>query len=157
MKKYILLSALFCILFAFKTVGQPITNEHTDSVTIADSLFYEAARCYYAEHLKNYDVRDLQVSSKGFSSINRGDKKHRCYKVEVVYSIYESNQWVETHYKSWYWDLVEKKCYWYSDIRQKLKPGEPYRGMLTSVGYIDVTNDSFAQRGFKILKELQYE
>jgi hypothetical protein len=150
----LLLSILLYCIFLSKTVGQPLNNEYYRA---ADSLFNVAAQCYYAEHLNNDDVRDLRVSSKGFVSISLSGKSHRCYKVEVVYSIYKDGELYQTHNKSWHWDLVEEKCYWYSDIAEKRKPGDPYRGMLTSVAYIDVTKESFAQRGFEILKKLRYE
>jgi hypothetical protein len=152
----LLLPILLCCVFSNKTVGQPFSNEYY-SERVVDSLFYAAARCYYAEDLKNYDVRDLRASAKGFRSVSFGGKSHYCYRVEVVYSIYKDCKWNSTHYIGWYWDLGEKKCYWYSTESVAHKPGEPDLGMLTSAAYIDATTESFAQRGFEILKKLSHE
>lgn len=149
-----LLFVLFCFTSSFSTFAQSTNRDNKVVSEVADSLFDIAARNYYAKHLKGQDVRDLNVSTKGFITITFGGKSHRCYNVLVSYSIYQNKEWYQTHYKNWYWDLQETKCYWYSDYSQKRKPGEPYRGMMTSVSYIDFTKESFAQKGFQILKEI---
>lgn len=156
-----ILSTLLFVLFSFKfscTIFAQ-TNNRSNSVAseVVDSLFDIAARNYYAKHLKGQDIRDLSVSAKGFKTITFGRKSRRCYNVLVSYSIYQNKEWYQTHYKNWYWDLQEMKCYWYSDYNQKRKTGEPYHGMMTSVSYIDFTKESFAQKGFQILKILQNE
>lgn len=152
-----LLFALFCCTFSCITFAQSTNKGNRVASEVVDSLFDIAARNYYANRLKDQDVRDLSISSKGFKTITFGGKSHHCYNVLVSYSIYQNNEWYQTHYKNWYWDLQEMKCYWYSDYRQKREPGEPYRGMMTSVSYFDYTKDSFAQQGFQILKTLQNE
>lgn len=152
-----LLFALFCCTFSCTVFAQSTNRNNRIASEVVDSLFDIAARNYYAKHLKGQDIRDLSVSADGFKTITFGGKSHRCYNVLVSYSIYQNKEWFQTHYKNWYWDLQERKCYWYSDYSQKRKPGEPYRGMMTSVSYIDFTKESFAQKGFQILKRLQNE
>ena len=147
--KYIILAFnLFILLSSCNVLGQQ-NSQRNDA--IRDSLFQTFAKTYYAEHLRDVDLRDLKVSTNGYTTISVGNKSHRVYKVLVTYSIYKNDEWFQTHYKKWYWDLKERKCYWYSDYSQKRKPGEPYQGLMTSACYIDVTNESFAQNGFKIL------
>lgn len=135
-------------LLPFNIWGQRTSNA---SSSTTDSLFNDAARQYYVKKLHGEDVRELKASFNGNVTIEFGKRKHQVYNVTVIYSIYKNNEWCATHYKNWYWDLKERKCYWYSDIRVKQKAGEPYRGMLTSAVYLDATNSSFAQNGFKIL------
>lgn len=147
MKQFIIVCILF-LLLPFNIWGQK-TSKAPSSIT--DSLLNVAARQYYKEKLHGEDVRGLKTSFNGNVAIEFGKRKHQVYNVTVTYSIFENNEWCATHYKNWYWDLKEKKCYWYSDIRVKQKACEPYRGMLTSAAYVDVTNSSFAQNGFKIL------
>lgn len=141
---------LFILLSSCNMVGQQQEVLKKHDVT-RDSLFYAFAKAYYADRLRGEDCRNLKVSNQGYTTISFGNKSYRVYNVLVTYSIYKNKEWFQTHYKNWYWDLIERKCYWYSDYRQKREPGEPYRGMMTSVCYVDVTNDSFAQNGFKIL------
>lgn len=168
MRKLIILISLISLHSCAKTNKSQCMKEEITCDTLQDvsaltspntldSLFDVAGRDYYAEHLNGQDVRDLVVSTKGFTTITFGGKTHHCYNVLVTYSIYQNNEWYQTHYKNWYWDLQEMKCYWYSDYSQKRKPGEPYRGMMTSVSYIDFSKESFAQKGFQILKRLQNE
>lgn len=135
-------------LLPFNIWGQRTSNA---SSSTTDSLFNDAARQYYVKKLHGEDVRELKASFNGNVTIEFGKRKHQVYNVTVIYSIYKNNEWCATHYKNWYLDLKERKCYWYSDIRVKQKAGEPYRGMLTSAVYLDATNSSFAQNGFKIL------
>lgn len=147
MRQFIVVYMLF-LLLPFYIWGQR-TSKASSSTT--DSLFNVAARQYYVKKLHGEDVRDLKVSFNGNVTIEFGERKHQVYNVSVIYSIYKNNTWCETHYKDWYWDLKERKSYWHSNIRVKQKAGEPYLGILTSACYLDVTNSSFAQDGFKIL------
>lgn len=147
MRQFIVVCMLLFLL-PFNIWGQR-TSKASSSTT--DSLFNDAARQYYVKKLHGEDVRGLKASFNGNVTIEFGKRKHQVYNVTVIYSKFENNEWCATHYKNWYWDLKERKCYWHSDIRVKQKAGEPYRGMLTSAVYLDATNSSFAQNGFKIL------
>lgn len=147
MRQFIVVCMLLFLL-PFNIWGQRTSNA---SSSTTDSLFNDAARQYYVKKLHGEDVRELKASFNGNVTIEFGKRKHQVYNVTVIYSIYKNNEWCATHYENWYWDLKERKCYWYSDIRVKQKAGEPYRGMLTSAVYLDATNSSFAQNGFKIL------
>lgn len=107
----------------------------------------EEARLYYNTKLSDSDFRNFSVVINGFRNLKIGEQR-RCYNITVKYDIYKNEEWIETHYKNWYWDMNEKKCFWYSDISVKGKVG-----MLTSVIYVDVTEDPFAKKVMQILEK----
>lgn len=113
-------------------------------------FFYSFAKAYYSEKLQGEDFRDLKVLIKGNTTISFGNRKHKVYRVEVSYSFYKNNKVISVNSRAWNWDLKERKCYCYLD---EFLVQEPLieRKFLTSVVYLDVTNESFAQNGFMIL------
>lgn len=107
----------------------------------------EEARKYYKMKLSDSDFRNFDVTINGYVNKIIG-KSRNCYNITVKYDIYKYGEWKETHYKNWYWDMNDKKCFWYSDISIKGKVG-----MMTSVIYVDVTEDAFSMSVMKILED----
>lgn len=106
----------------------------------------EEARKYYKMKLGDSDFRNFDVTINGYVNKEIG-KSRNCYNITVKYDIYKYGEREETHYKNWYWDMNDKKCFWYSDISIKGK------GMMTSVIYVDVTEDAFSMSVMKILED----
>lgn len=107
----------------------------------------EEARKYYKMKLGDSDFRNFDVTINGCVNKTIG-KPRNCYNITVKYDIYKYGEREETHYKNWYWDMNDKKCFWYSDISIKGKVG-----MMTSVIYVDVTEDAFSMSVMKILED----
>ena len=112
MRQFIVVCMLLFLL-PFNIWGQRTSNA---SSSTTDSLFNDAARQYYVKKLHGEDVRELKASFNGNVTIEFGKRKHQVYNVTVIYSIYKNNEWCATHYKNWYWDLKERKCYFLSAI-----------------------------------------
>ena len=127
----------------FSDIKPPLHGTH-DKITrvlcflLNDSVFSSIVESEMKDYYnrknkdKDEDIRNFTIFNNGFCELTVSDEKHLCYNTEVSFSEYKNNEWLQTIYHTWYFDFFNHKVFFESIIREKRKPGEPYRGILTS-------------------------